>query len=214
MNDETCEYIEDANYVPTESDTQDYATYLGIDTVTEADLLWIAEEGVRAKLPEGWKPCSTRKGQIYYFNTITGQSSWTHPKDVEFKELLLSERLKKKQAAAAISTYNSHHSESQGPSALSTHTSLTRDRPHSSYQSSPQSPSGVCTRLKVVSLHDNRTVCQARISSSTTFSSITSLLPASCVADSFMDSEGFAYPPQDLVQAHCVGCDTAVVYVS
>eukprot|EP01059_Diplonema_ambulator_P000444 TRINITY_DN10376_c0_g1_i2.p1 TRINITY_DN10376_c0_g1~~TRINITY_DN10376_c0_g1_i2.p1 ORF type:complete len:181 (+),score=25.34 TRINITY_DN10376_c0_g1_i2:32-544(+) len=155
---ETREYIEDPNYVPTESDIKDYATYLGIDRATEADLYWIAEEGVRARLPEGWKPCSTRKGQVYYFNTVTGQSSWTHPKDTEFKELLEAERLKK-QAAHHNTPPMSYGIPRQGSTpALSSmqvcrvqsvHT-LQRDRPQSSHYSSPQSPAGIqCTKLKV-----------------------------------------------------------------
>ena len=33
----------------------DYAKFLGIDPLTEPQFLWIAREGLKAPLPEGWK---------------------------------------------------------------------------------------------------------------------------------------------------------------
>jgi len=30
--------------------------------------IFLAKEGIKASLPEHWKPCQTRNGEIYYFN--------------------------------------------------------------------------------------------------------------------------------------------------
>ena len=55
----------------------DYAKWLGMDLETEKDLMWIAREGLKAPLPEHWKPCKAPDtGDIYYFNFQTGESVW------------------------------------------------------------------------------------------------------------------------------------------
>jgi hypothetical protein len=38
--------------------------------------MWIAREGLKAPLPEHWKPCKTPTGDIYYFNFQSGDSVW------------------------------------------------------------------------------------------------------------------------------------------
>ncbi|CBJ28073.1 conserved unknown protein [Ectocarpus siliculosus] len=39
----------------------------------DLDLFWIAKEGLKAPLPENWKPCKTvDTDEIYYFNFATG----------------------------------------------------------------------------------------------------------------------------------------------
>ena len=83
------------HYVPTEVDIRDYAVYLGINLDTEQDMMWLAVEGVSARLPTGWVPCCTKRGQVYYFDTRTGASSWTHPKDVEYKQRVREVREKR-----------------------------------------------------------------------------------------------------------------------
>lgn len=59
------------------------------------DLFWIAKEGLKAPLPEPWKPCKTAKKEIYYFNFQTGESIWEHPCDQHYKQLYLEEKGKK-----------------------------------------------------------------------------------------------------------------------
>ena len=71
----------DENYVPTDDEIKEYAVWLGMDLENEKDLLWIASEGLKAPLPEDWKPCRSPEGDIYYFNFSTGESVWDHPCD-------------------------------------------------------------------------------------------------------------------------------------
>ena len=46
----------DENYEPTQEEVQEYAQFLGIDPVNEPQFLWIARNGLKAPLPESWKP--------------------------------------------------------------------------------------------------------------------------------------------------------------
>lgn len=71
----------------------DYAKWLGMDLETEKDLMWIAREGLKAPLPEHWKPCKAPDtGDIYYFNFQTGESVWDHPCDEYYKNLYATEK--------------------------------------------------------------------------------------------------------------------------
>ena len=42
----------DPNYVPTENEVLEYATWLGMDLEKDRDLFFIAREGLKAPLPE------------------------------------------------------------------------------------------------------------------------------------------------------------------
>ena len=66
--------------------------------------MWIAREGLKAPLPEHWKPCKTPTGDIYYFNFQSGDSVWDHPCDEYYKKLYATEKanLEKKQAEQAV----------------------------------------------------------------------------------------------------------------
>lgn len=53
---------------------REYAKWLGMDLDEDRDLFWIAKEGLKAPLPENWKPCKTvDTDEIYYFNFATGK---------------------------------------------------------------------------------------------------------------------------------------------
>merc|ERR1712228_478649 len=58
------------------------------------ELMWIAEEGLKAPLPSEWKPCKTDDDDIYYFNFDSGESRWEHPCDEYYKKLYKSEKEK------------------------------------------------------------------------------------------------------------------------
>ena len=73
----------------------DYAEFLGMNIKEDEDLLWIAKEGLKAPLPEYWKPCKTNDQDIYYFNFKTGESLWDHPCDQYYKEVYKREKAKK-----------------------------------------------------------------------------------------------------------------------
>jgi hypothetical protein len=90
-----------------------------MDLDKEKDLLWIAREGLKAPLPEHWKPCKTPgTGDIYYFNFQTGDSVWEHPCDEYYKKFYASEKAnwEKKQSTTAAAT-NVRASAAAGASA-------------------------------------------------------------------------------------------------
>ena len=75
----------DENYEPTQEEIEEYARFLQMDLPEDNDLLWIAKEGLKAPLPDPWKPCKTREDEIYYFNFETGDSTWEHPCDEYYR---------------------------------------------------------------------------------------------------------------------------------
>ncbi|KAJ1637316.1 hypothetical protein T492DRAFT_586798, partial [Pavlovales sp. CCMP2436] len=82
----------DENYEPTEDEIIEYAKWLGMDLEKDKQLFWIATEGLKAPLPEHWKPCKTAEGDIYYFNFTSGESVWDHPCDDYYKKLYGDEK--------------------------------------------------------------------------------------------------------------------------
>ncbi|KAL3312722.1 hypothetical protein Ciccas_008686 [Cichlidogyrus casuarinus] len=86
------EELRDPTYSPSDIEVFEYASLIGIDPLTESDLLPIARMGLMASLPDNWKPCQTPKGELYYFNFVTGISQWDHPLDEYFQKLVIAER--------------------------------------------------------------------------------------------------------------------------
>ncbi|KAL7825377.1 hypothetical protein AOLI_G00325840 [Acnodon oligacanthus] len=82
----------DENYIPSEQEIHEYAREIGIDPDREPELLWLAREGIVAPLPPEWKPCQDVTGDVYYFNFSTGQSTWDHPCDEQYRHLVAQER--------------------------------------------------------------------------------------------------------------------------
>ncbi|CAM9811953.1 unnamed protein product [Chrysoparadoxa australica] len=67
-----------------------------MDLEKDQDLFWIAKEGLKAPLPENWKPCKTvDTDEIYYFNFCSGESTWDHPCDEYYRRLYEEEKKKK-----------------------------------------------------------------------------------------------------------------------
>ena len=54
----------DPDYEPTPEEIQEYAEWLGMKSPEDDDLRWIAREGLKAPLPEHWKPCKTNDGEV------------------------------------------------------------------------------------------------------------------------------------------------------
>ncbi|XP_055370125.1 centrosomal protein of 164 kDa-like [Betta splendens] len=94
----------DENYIPSEQEIQEYAREIGIDPNKEPELLWLAREGIVAPLPAEWKPCQDVTGDIYYFNFSSGQSTWDHPCDEHYRNLVIQERERAEVAAAGGAT--------------------------------------------------------------------------------------------------------------
>ncbi|KAJ1457101.1 hypothetical protein M885DRAFT_516246 [Pelagophyceae sp. CCMP2097] len=79
---------EQTDVAPTPEEVAEYARLLGA-TDADADLLWIASEGLVAPLPQDWRACQRPDDDAtYYFNVLTGLSSWAHPSDAGCRELM------------------------------------------------------------------------------------------------------------------------------
>lgn len=74
----------------------EYAKYLGMDPKKDKDYLYIAKEGLKAPLPEKWKPYKNRKGDIYYINVETKQIVYEHPCDEYYRRLFKNTKKKEK----------------------------------------------------------------------------------------------------------------------
>ena len=68
-------------------EVEECAAYLGIDTVMERHLLWIAEEALLAPLPLPWKEYFDDNREVYFYNSETDLSTREHPMDVFYREL-------------------------------------------------------------------------------------------------------------------------------
>jgi hypothetical protein len=66
----------------------EYIKGLGIDPVKEEALLWIAEEAFHAALPPGWSEHKDDQGHMYFHNVTTNESTWMHPMDEIYREIV------------------------------------------------------------------------------------------------------------------------------
>jgi len=102
----------------------DYAQYLGMHPVYDADFLWIAEKALMAPLPEGWTEHRDENNNIYYYDQRNGISSWEHPFDSLYRSLFL--KLKEKRTLLSRVTPSS--STMNGLPALPTLSRSTSDQ--------------------------------------------------------------------------------------
>lgn len=70
-----------------DGDFKEFAKSLGLDE-EDGDLLWVAKEAFEAPLPSGWSEHLDPEGRVYFFSQVTQQSSWSHPMDDVFRELI------------------------------------------------------------------------------------------------------------------------------
>merc|ERR1719295_2511247 len=84
-------------FEPTEEEVRNYAEWLGMDPEVDADLMYLAREGLKAPLTDGWKPCQNAEGEIFYFNFETGHSSWDHPADETYRNLVQDKKREKRE---------------------------------------------------------------------------------------------------------------------
>ena len=82
---------------PTQEEINEYAVYLGMDPVADKDLLYIAEWALSAPLPEGWTEHVDTSGNEFYFNSMTGVSTYEHPLDGQFREYYRQMKLEARQ---------------------------------------------------------------------------------------------------------------------
>lgn len=84
---------------PSAMEIIEYAKYLGMNPIYDADLLWIAAEGLTAPLPAGWTEHEDQDGNLYFYNTATDHSTREHPLDKHYRQTYLNEKRKKEQLA-------------------------------------------------------------------------------------------------------------------
>ncbi|KAL4477349.1 hypothetical protein ABPG72_002343 [Tetrahymena utriculariae] len=92
-------------YSPTKEEIIEYAKYLGMDVLKDQRYLYIAEEGLRAPLPEGWKEYITQEGEIYYFNQEKQMSQWEHPSDEFYKQKFMEQKNKDQLAQQSLQDF-------------------------------------------------------------------------------------------------------------
>lgn len=80
--------LEEVDIEVTDEEVLEYAEMVGIDMELERDLLWLAREGLLAKLPDGWRACKDRNGpgDVFFFHSASGKSTWHHPMDAVYKQ--------------------------------------------------------------------------------------------------------------------------------
>lgn len=64
-----------------------YARYLGIDPVVEQDFTWVAKCALHSPLPEGWTQHFDGFGRVFFYDSKTSRSSWTHPLEQEHRDV-------------------------------------------------------------------------------------------------------------------------------
>jgi hypothetical protein len=58
-----------------------------MDPVADQALLHIAEWALVAPVPEGWMTQLDDAGEEYFYNTLTGQTSYEHPMDEHYRQV-------------------------------------------------------------------------------------------------------------------------------
>ena len=75
------------------------AEYLDINVENESHLMWIAQDFIDTPLPDGWLEAADENGTSYYYNLLTGESSWAHP----YFEMFANEVIKQRRAYDCMS---------------------------------------------------------------------------------------------------------------
>ena len=75
----------------------EYAAYLGMDAEQDEELMWIAEQALRAPVPDGWEELMDPLGNLYFYNEGTMQTTRQHPMDGYYQSLYRKLRLQRTQ---------------------------------------------------------------------------------------------------------------------
>jgi centrosomal protein CEP164 len=67
------------NYEPDYQEILDYAEFLGMDLQKDQEYFYIAKEGLKAPLPNPWKPIQNQNGDLFFYNFQTGDTIQEHP---------------------------------------------------------------------------------------------------------------------------------------
>lgn len=69
-------------------DLCEYGLILGAD-LKEPDMAWVVHEAFEAPLPQSWTEHEDSEGRLYFYNQITEESTWAHPMDGVYRELIV-----------------------------------------------------------------------------------------------------------------------------
>lgn len=78
----------------------EYAKYLGMDVRKDQKFFHIAKEGLKAPLPDKWKPYKNSKGDIYYINIGTNEAVYEHPCDEHYRKIFQQCKAKEKMSSS------------------------------------------------------------------------------------------------------------------
>lgn len=70
-----------------DDDLRAYGQGLGVE-LEDADLIWLVKEAFHATLPLSWSEHTDDEGRLYFFREASGESSWEHPMDAVYRELV------------------------------------------------------------------------------------------------------------------------------
>ena len=79
----------DDNYNHTAEEIEEYARFLGMNIQEDYALFYIAKQGLKAPIPEPWKPCKSPGQTLYYYNFSTRQLQKDHPCDDYYRKMYL-----------------------------------------------------------------------------------------------------------------------------
>jgi len=71
-----------------DADLREYGKTLGVDLDSDQDLVWVVQEAFVAALPPSWSEYYDEDGRVYFYNQVTQESSWSHPMDSVFREVI------------------------------------------------------------------------------------------------------------------------------
>lgn len=118
----------DEDYEPNVEEIEEYAKYLGMDLQDDKDLFYIAKEGLKAPLPNPWKPCKSPGGNIYYFNFSSQELQKEHPCDNYYKDYYVREKGNKRRKKEEL-VIKKQIKEQQKKQKLSTSMNSTHQNP-------------------------------------------------------------------------------------
>mmetsp|Transcript_76877 Transcript_76877/g.148525 ORF Transcript_76877/g.148525 Transcript_76877/m.148525 type:complete len:347 (+) Transcript_76877:127-1167(+) len=102
------------------ADLREYGKTLCVDVDNDDDLVWLVQEAFVAELPQSWTEHLNEDGRVYFYNQLTQVSSWSHPMDSVFRELVrLVKELRAEQQIA---------SQTKELEALEAHLQVVRER--------------------------------------------------------------------------------------
>jgi hypothetical protein len=71
-----------------DSELLEYSRILGAD-LQEPDMRWVVREAFEAPLPRSWTEHVDEVERVYFFSQVTQESTWAHPMDDVYRELIM-----------------------------------------------------------------------------------------------------------------------------